>query len=240
MWYARAARKGYVDAMTYGWEFSRTSAGKVLKVIQRRGQASIKEVATDLGVTPSAVRLHLNQLEARGAVRADKVHDGVGRPHFIYSATPAAHTLFHGDYGDLARLLLEEVARTQGPEALPLALERVAEGLADRYRDRVVGQELADRVEAWAELLDERGIAVRVERTDEGFVLEEHGCLYQGVAAENRAACEMERQVMARLLGSGVWLTRCALDGQGGCQFRVVEEAYQVAEARGEEEVQNA
>jgi DeoR family suf operon transcriptional repressor len=238
MWYVPAARKGYVDSMTYGWEFSRTSAGKVLKVIQRRGQASIKEVATDLGVTPSAVRLHLNQLQARGAVSADKVHDGVGRPHFIYSVTPAAHSLFHRDYGDLARLLLEEVARTQGPEALPLALKRVAEGLAHGYRDQVVGQELADRVEAWAELLDERGIAVRIERTDEGFVLDEHGCLYQDVAAQNRAVCEMERQVMARLLASRVRLTRCALDGHGGCEFRVLEEAHQGSEARGEEEVQ--
>jgi DeoR family transcriptional regulator, suf operon transcriptional repressor len=227
MWSICAARKGTVDLMTYAWEFSRTSAGKVLKSIQRRGQASIKEVATDLGVTPSAVRMHLNQLQARGAVRAEKVHDGVGRPHFIYSVTPEAHTLFHRDYGDLARLLLEEVSRSHGPEALPLALRRVADGLADRYRDQVVGRELGDRVAAWAGLLDERGIAVRIERTDEGFVLDEHGCLYQDVAAENRAVCEMERQVMARLLASGVRLTRCALDGHGGCQFRVLEEAHQ-------------
>lgn len=207
--------------MTYGWEFSNTSAGKVLKSIQRRGKASIKDVAADLGVTASAVRMHLNQLQARGAVRADKVYDGVGRPHYAYSVTPEAHNLLTREDGDLVRLLLEEVTRGQGADALSAVLRRVADRLADRYRDQVVGRELADRVSSWADLQDELGVAVHVEKTDEGFVVEEHGCLYQNVAAENRAVCEMERQVMSRLLESGVKLTHCVLDGYGGCQFRV-------------------
>jgi hypothetical protein len=37
--------------MTYGWEFTNTPAGRVLKAIQLRGKASIKDVAAVLGVT---------------------------------------------------------------------------------------------------------------------------------------------------------------------------------------------
>ena len=33
-----------------------------------RGRAKIKDVAADLGVTPSAVRLQLTQLQASGAI----------------------------------------------------------------------------------------------------------------------------------------------------------------------------
>ena len=54
--------------MAYSWEFANTAAGKVLKAIQMRGEASIKDVAADLGVTTSAVRLHLAQLQAAGCV----------------------------------------------------------------------------------------------------------------------------------------------------------------------------
>ena len=36
--------------------------------------------------------------------------------------------------------------------------------------------------------------------------------------------CEMERQVMARLLESGVKLTQCVLDGHRGCQFTIAQE----------------
>jgi predicted ArsR family transcriptional regulator len=209
--------------MSFSWEFSNTPAGRVLKAIQLRGRASIKDVAADLGVTSSAVRLHLTQLQASGAIRAEKVREGVGRPYYVYSVTPQAHNLFYKDYGDLARLLLEEVCETQGPEALQGVLHRVGDRLADVYRDQVWGQELADRVRAWAELLDQRGVPVELEQTEEGYVLMEYGCPYQNVAAENRAVCEMEQLVMARLLESGVQLTQCVLDGHRGCQFTIVE-----------------
>lgn len=209
--------------MSYSWEFSNTPAGRVLKSIQLRGKASIRDVATDLGVTSSAIRLHLTQLQASGAIRVEKVREGVGRPYNVYSATPKAHNLFYKDYGDLARLLLEEVSETQGHDAFQGVLRRVGDRLADVYRDRVWGQELADRVRSWAELLDQRGVPVELEQTEDGYVLREFGCPYQNVAVENRAVCEMEQLVMARLLESGVKLTQCVLDGHRGCQFSIVE-----------------
>ena len=207
--------------MSNSWEFANTPPGRVLKVIQQRGEASIKEVASDLGVTASAVRLHLTQLQARGAIVAVKVREGVGRPYYVYSVTHEAHNLFHQDYGDLTKLLLEEVTETQGSEALQGVLRRVGDRLADRYEDRMQGQALAARVRAWAELLDQRGVSVEIQETGDGYVLKEYGCPYQNVALENRAVCEMERQMMARLFASGVNLTHCVLDGHRGCQFLV-------------------
>ena len=210
--------------MSQPWEFASTPAGRVLKTIQMYGRASIKDVASELGVTTSAVRLHLTQLQANGAIRAEKVREGVGRPYYVYSVTPQAHNLFCRDYGDLAKLLQEEVGETQGTEALQGVLRRVAGRMAALYREQVGGFALSDRVNAWAELLDQRGIAVEIESTPEGFVLKEYGCPYQNVALENRAVCEMERQVMARLLESGVKLTQCVLDGHRGCQFVIGQE----------------
>jgi predicted ArsR family transcriptional regulator len=210
--------------MSQPWEFASTPAGRVLKTIQMYGRASIKDVASELGVTTSAVRLHLTQLQANGAIRAEKVREGVGRPYYVYSVTPQAHNLFCRDYGDLAKLLLEEVGETQGTEALQGVLRRVAGRMAALYKEQVGGLALSDRINAWAELLDQRGIAVEVESTPEGFLLKEYGCPYQNVALENRAVCEMERQVMARLLESGVKLTQCVLDGHRGCQFVIGQE----------------
>jgi predicted ArsR family transcriptional regulator len=207
--------------MAFAGEFVNTPAGRVLKAIQMRGKASIKDVAADLGVTASAVRLHLTQLQASGAIRTDKVREGVGRPYYVYSVTPQAHDLFYRDSGDLARMLLEEVSETEGPDALRAILGRVSARLASKYREQVPGQDLAERVRAWAELLDRRGLAVEIEATGKGYVLREYGCPYQNVAVGNRAVCEMERQVMARLLESGVELTECVLDGHRGCEFTI-------------------
>jgi len=208
--------------MTYSWDFANTAAGRVLKAIQLRGQARINELADDLGVTTSAVRQHLTQLQASGAVRAEKVREGVGRPYYLYSVTAEAHNLFYKDYGELARLLLDEVAATQGPQALQAVLRRITDRLAEKYREEMEGLELPDRISAWAELLDRRGVTVQIEKTEDGYVVTEYGCPYQNVAMENRAICEMERQVMTRLLGSGVKLTQCVLDGHHGCRFRIM------------------
>jgi predicted ArsR family transcriptional regulator len=197
----------------------------VLKAIQVRGEASIKDVASDLGVTTSAVRLHLTQLQANGAVRAEKVREGVGRPYYVYSLTPQAHNLFCKDYGDLTKLLLEEVGESQGAEALQAVLRRVGSRMASLYKAQVDGQLLSERLASWAELLDQRGVTVEIAKTDEGYTLQEYGCPYQNVAIGNRAVCEMERQVMARLLESGVKLTQCVLDGYRGCQFTVAQES---------------
>ena len=155
------------------------------------------------------------------------ISEGVGRPYYVYSVTPRAHDLFYKDYGDLARVLLEEVSETQGPAALQAVLRRAAERLATIYRGQILGQELAERVTAWAELLDQRGISVEIAQTEGGYILREYGCPYQNVALENRAVCEMERQVMARLLESGVKLTHCVLDGHRGCVFTIGDNGVQ-------------
>jgi DeoR family suf operon transcriptional repressor len=213
--------------MSNGWQFSNTPAARVLKAIQVRGQASIKDVAGDLGVTASAVRQHLAQLEASGAVRADKVREGVGRPYYVYAVTPEGHNLFHKDYGELARLLLslllDEVGRDRDAGAVQEVMSRISGRLSDLYRDAVSGESLIERLEAWAAILEQRGVTVQIEETEDGFELREYGCPYQSVAFQNRVACELERRVMARLLAPGVELKNCVLDGHHGCRFRIVQ-----------------
>ncbi len=221
--------------MTYYREFAKTPAGELLKAIQMRGRASVKELATDLGITPSAVRQHLNQLKSKKAIRAEQVREGVGRPYYVYSVTPQAHNLFQNDYGELAQLLLEEVVATQGSEALQRLLRRVSNRLAERYQDQMWGQTLVERLNAWAELLDSKGVLAEIERTPNGYILQEYGCPYQSVALKNRAICELERQVMARLLEADVRLTQCALDGYHGCQFAVSASRTQEDERQGDQ-----
>jgi predicted ArsR family transcriptional regulator len=132
----------------------------------------------------------------------------------------------------LASLLLEEVAMTQGPDAFQDVLRRVSDRLADRYQDQVAGRALVERLQAWAALLDQRGVPVEIVRTEQGYLLREYGCPYHNVAAENRAVCEMERRVMARLLASGVRRTQCVLDGDRGCQFIISDPTAQEAAVR--------
>ena len=210
-------------SMAISGRFADSPAGRVIRVIQVRGKVSIKDLAADLDVTASAVRMHLAQLRASGAIRAEKVREGVGRPYYVYSLTPEAHDMLYQEPGDLARILLEEVSETQGPDALQTILRRVGTRLADKYRDQIPEQELPERVRALAELLEQRGLVVEIQETGDGYLFREYGCPYRNAAVGNRAVCDMEQQVIARLLGSGVKLTECVLDGHRACEFSIVE-----------------
>lgn len=198
--------------MSNSWDFANTAAGRVLRAIQLRGKARVNDVAADLGVSASAVRQHLGQLEASGAVRTDKVRDGVGRPYHVYSVTPQGHQLFHNDYGNLARFLLNEVREMEEPEVFQTVLRRVGLRLAESYRDEIQGSSLAERVDALSEWLERRGVPAHVERIDGGYELRSYGCPYHNVAVETHAVCEIERQVMARLLGADVERVYCVLE----------------------------
>lgn len=220
--------------MSNTWDFANTAAGRVLRAIQLRGKARVNDVAADLGVSASAVRQHLGQLEASGAVRTDKVRDGVGRPYHVYSITPQGHQLFHNDYGDLARFLLSEVSEMQEADAFHAVLRRVGQRLAESYRDEIQGSNLAERVRSLSGWLERRGVPARVEPIERGYELYSYGCPYHNVAIEDHAVCEIERQVMARLLWADVERVHCVLedgpldgahpvDGarplDGGCKF---------------------
>lgn len=209
--------------MGNSWDFANTAAGRVLRAIQLRGQARVNDLAADLGISASAVRQHLGQLQASGAVRTDKVRDGVGRPYHVYAVTPQGHGLFHNDYGDLARFLLDEVGEVQEPDVFVGVLRRVGQRLAKIHKHEIEGDNLAERLAALSEWLGRRGVPARVEEAGAGYELRSYGCPYHNVAMENHSVCEIERQVMAHLLWADVRRVACVLDGdaaaQGGCKF---------------------
>jgi predicted ArsR family transcriptional regulator len=52
-------------------------------------------------------------------------------------------------------------------------------------------------------------------------VLHAATCPYFAVVKEHREICEMEEQMLGRLLGADVHLGSCMLDGHNACQFSV-------------------
>jgi DeoR family suf operon transcriptional repressor len=211
--------------MVSAWDFANTAPGRVLRAIRLRGEARVVDLTADLGISASAVRQHLGQLEAGGAVRTVKVRDGVGRPYHVYSVTPHGHELFQNDYGDLARFLLDELGEVKEADVLGQVLRRVGRRLAETHRHEVEGNSLAERVEALSHWLRRRGVPARIESVGDGFELRSRGCPYHSVAADNQAICEIDRQVMARLLWADVRRIDCAFDGdsteKGSCRFMI-------------------
>src|SRR5947209_8363509 len=126
--------------------------GQVLALL-RRGSMTVDELASAIGVTDNAVRLHLTALERDGLVHAEGLRreGNVGKPATVYGVTPEARTAFSKAYEPVLTTLLVSLAgRLSGRDLLDL-LRDVGRQLAS---SAVSSKEtLEQRVHAAAELL---------------------------------------------------------------------------------------
>src|SRR3954470_14269566 len=199
---------------------------EVLRLIQRQGSASIKELEAALGVTTTAVREQVAHLLHEGFLQATRVRGDIGRPYYVYALTTKAQDLFPKDYATLAMLLLEETLSMQGPEGLRTLLNRVSRRMAEKLEDQTQGKELQQKLLGLVAALGNAGMEISmlpIEGPQGDFVLKTATCPYFDVAKNHREICEMEQEMMVELLGPGVGvkLSSCLIDGQHACEFHV-------------------
>lgn len=197
-------------------------AWSIVEYLKRNGSATIKDLEELLGVTTTAVRQQLQVLQADGYVERKTVHAGVGRPHHAYSITAKVHELFACHCDDLALTLLEEVFALEGKERATQLLDRVGDRLARRYANSVKSDVLHERVEQLARALYARGVLTDVNvQENDTIILHTYNCPYHELAQEHRDICEMDEELMRKVLGSDVNLSSCIMDGDRGCSFVV-------------------
>jgi predicted ArsR family transcriptional regulator len=197
----------------------------LLDELKRKGPRTASELAGELGVTATAVRLHLDELAKDGLIVADMHRSGgAGRPAKRWSLTERARTLFPDHHGELTVQLLDAMRTTLGDEGV----ERV---LAERDREQRA---------AYLRTLPERGVAAKVSslaaaRSAEGYMAEaieepdgswllvEHNCPICEAAATCQGLCRSELATFRTVLGDDVEVEReeHLLSGGQRCVYRV-------------------
>lgn len=195
---------------------------EILITLKQRGGQTVHQLAQALGITPMGVRRHLITLEKDGLVEFKTFQRGVGRPSYVYSLTEAADELFPKHYPQLTNDVLEIIAELDGSKKVDLIFARRAERLAARYRPRLAGLSLAQRVSELARIQEENGYLAEWEQLDEGtFLLKEHNCTVAQVSARWPAACQYELALFQELLDADVVREEHAASGGRGCCYRI-------------------
>jgi predicted ArsR family transcriptional regulator len=194
----------------------------LLDLIRRRGPLTVTEMVSYLGVTATAVRNRLTRLLGSGMVERRVEHGGRGRPRHTYEASAEAHKRLGQNYADLAVVLWEEMMRTVEDRKLRRRLfGRITERLAELYRSKVTGDAWEGRLVQLGTILHDRGIEAEViqREGDESPMLKQHSCPYFELAEVDHAVCAMERKMFEKILGRGLRLSQCRLDGHRSCDF---------------------
>ena len=198
------------------------------RLLLERGSATAAELGEELGLSPAAIRRHLDVMLAEGLVtameRRTRGHRGRGRPARLFALTErgrlmcAPHT-----YDDLAAAALRWIARHGGEQAVStFAAEQVAR-LEERCRAAMegAGDDPVARAEALAEALSAEGYAASASTIATGGQLCQHNCPVAHVAAEFPQLCEAETQVISRLVGTHVQRLATIANGDGVCTTHI-------------------
>jgi predicted ArsR family transcriptional regulator len=205
-----------------GLRMAESADRSLLDLIRRHGPSTLSELSERLGVTATAVRNRLSRLVESGMVERRAEPAGRGRPRYTYRASVAANRLLGQNYADLALILWDEMMSTVEDRKLRRVLfSRITERLAEVYRAQVTGVEWERRLVQLGTILHDRGIETEVTRGDGGLlpVLKQHSCPYFELAESDRAVCAMERKMFEKVLGRGLRLSQCRLDGHRSCDF---------------------
>jgi predicted ArsR family transcriptional regulator len=209
---------------------------RVARSILEQGPSTAADLAERLGLTPAAVRRHLDALLAAGHVQPREARvsgpRGRGRPAKAFALTDAGHAAMTTAYDDLAASALRFLAEIGGPEAVErFAQERVAE-LERRYRPIVeaAGPDVHERADRLAGALSADGYAASTRSAalpgSAGIQVCQGHCPVQHVAAEFPQLCEAETEVFGRLLGAQVRRLATLAHGEHVCTTHVSDPAH--------------
>src|SRR4051794_7408300 len=196
---------------------------ELLDYIRRRGPLTVVEMSELLRVTGTAVRNRLARLVATGLVERRTEHGGRGRPKHRYQVSALAHKRLGQNYAELALALWEEMMTAVADRKLRRSLfTRLTDRLAEVYRAKVNGPEWEGRLVQLTAVLHDRGVEAEVAHDSAGLapVLRQHSCPYYELAEVDRAICALERKMFEKVLGRGLKLSQCRLDGDRSCDFQ--------------------
>ena len=214
----------------------RGTRARIARLILENGPVTAAALSTRLGLTPAAIRRHLDNLHADGMIEVRSARRpasrGRGRPAKLFVITDAGRSAFEHTYDDLATSALRFLAEVAGPEAVAQFARRQVAELGRRYRTDMTSADSGAKVQALAEALSADGYAASAGSAPAGSAasggaagggeqLCQHHCPVAHVAAEFPQLCEAETEAFGRLLGTPVQRLATIAHGDGICTTHV-------------------
>lgn len=209
---------------------------RVARLILEEGPSTAALLAARLGVTPAAIRRHLDGLVADGLAepRIDRRRGprGRGRPARVFALTDLGRGAFPQAYDDVALRALSYIRETGGEEAVSVFARRLVAGIEGRFRSAepssgpdtsgpAVRESAGTGTSTLAEVLTQEGYAASVESVPLGEQLCQHHCPVAHVAEQFPELCEAETEAFARLLGRHVQRLATIAHGDGVCTTHI-------------------
>jgi predicted ArsR family transcriptional regulator len=200
---------------------------EMLDLLRSNAFMSIGQLIEAMGVTATAVRQRLTRLMALGLVERSHIIEGRGRPSYQYQLTEKGRAAQPNNLGDLAVVLWQEVQRIADDETRQRIILGAVQRLAAKYESEVHGSTTEERMAAITQLFAERQIPISYEEINGLPLIKVSGCPYPSLVQLNREICDLEKKLLAKIIGQPVELCECTHDGGACCSFTAVPQKLQ-------------
>jgi predicted ArsR family transcriptional regulator len=200
-----------------------TSRGRMVTLLQRGGRTA-DDIATELGLTRSAVRVQIAAMERDGLVRKVGKRPGTTRPSHVYELTPEVELLLSKAYIPVLTHLVAVFADALPGQEVETLLRRTGQELANELSGgkRLQGG-LKSRATAASAMLNEHLGALTQVEGNGGLVIRGVGCPLAALTGKHRGVCLAMESLVTELVGVPVHeccdredRPRCCFEVEGG------------------------
>ena len=194
-----------------------SSRARVVQAL-RRGPRTLEQLVQELGLTRTAVRLHLATLESEANVTRSGLHRGRTKPSHVYELTGTAEERLSRAYIPVLTQLLHVLSNRLDGAAFDEVMRDVGRGLmTERSRPRGA---LRERVGAASELLNQLGGLTEVRSDGDALVIQSHGCPLAAAAKDHAETCSAMESLVSEFVGATV-RQRCDRTERPRCRFQI-------------------
>jgi len=207
-----------MEGMKLDRRFFESTRGQIVTIL-RGSSCTVDELAKKLELTDNAVRAHLATLERDGLVRQSGLRRALRKPHFTYTLTPEAESLFPKAYDDLLNQLIAVLKNRLKPAEIEDVLREVGRTVAAGASVKA-NATLEGRVQTALKVLAALGGAAEAKREKNKIVICSTGCPLAAAVVVHPEVCRLAETLIAEVVKAPVH-EHCDREGRPQCRFEV-------------------
>jgi predicted ArsR family transcriptional regulator len=204
--------------------FAGPTQNRLLHIMMRHRQpASIDFLAGKLGITKTAVRQHITNLERDGYIERQNLSGSEGkaaqrgRPQYAYALSERGGELFTRHYALFSERLIVQMKAALGDDEFTIQMRSLGENLASELAGKMpANADLPTQIKALSTLMHELGYDSEIDQNGDIIA---HNCVYHDLANAHPQVCEVDLALMHKLAGVKPEHKACMVRGDSICRF---------------------
>lgn len=197
-----------------------TSRGRIVALLQKGGLTA-EDIAVELRLTRSAVRIQLAAMERDGVVQKAGKRPGLTRPSHVFELTAQIEQLLSKAYIPLLTHLVDVFAHALPGHQVETLLRRAGRELARGLSGpKPIGGRLRARAIAASELMNEHLGAVTHVEGNGSIVIRGAGCPLAALTGKHRGVCLAMESLVSEIVGVRA-KECCTREGRPRCCFEL-------------------